>query len=256
MTVFISSRLKLKRARQLICDLKNLLARHLEENPPRTELIGMQPSEDGKGPWATSKITLPPPPEMTPVLIGDIIHNIRSSLDHVASEMARINSKPDKHVYFPFGESASGLEEQIKRKNFTYCGDDAVALLRTFKPYKQGNLELRALHDLDILDKHRALVPEAHVKIGSMQPFEWTGPPVNGERPMRWIPPRLSNLEYIFSPDTPLPDRPIVVALEGLLGLCEGMLETFAALYPSQQIEKRGQSSSSAQAAMRLKSDV
>jgi hypothetical protein len=206
-----------------------MLAQHLAENPVQSEFV---PGSGGDGWSPTTKVQIPPAPEMTPVLVGDIIHNIRTSLDHLASEMARLKGKPDKNVYFPFAENAGALDEMIKKKNFTYCGVDAVALLRALKPYKQGNLELRAIHDLDILDKHRDLLPEPHLKSGSVKGMEWTGPPVDGRRPFRWVPVELKDVTYVFPPGSALEKRPLVDALRELVDLCEGILDSFARHFP------------------------
>lgn len=100
-------------------------------------------------------------PLFASVMIGDIIHNLRTSLDLMASELARPNNTRNLDVYFPFASNESELESQIKRKNFYLAGKDAVDLLKSFQPYRGGNLNLRALHDLDIQDKHRTLVLNA-----------------------------------------------------------------------------------------------
>jgi hypothetical protein len=153
----------------------------------------------------------------------------------MASELARLNDKNDKNVYFPFGENAAGLEEQIKRKNFSLCGNDAVALLRTLKPYIGGNLELRAIHDLDILDKHRALIPAPNPKPGRARVLEWAGPPVGNRRPFKWIPLEFENVTLVFPPGTVLEQRPIIQTLKELVNVCESVLEAFAALKASDQ---------------------
>lgn len=49
----------------------------------------------------------------------------------------------------------------IHSKKFDRAADDVVDLLRYFKPYREGNTALRYVHDLDILDKHKALIPVA-----------------------------------------------------------------------------------------------
>ena len=45
------------------------------------------------------------------------------------------------------------------KKNFDRAGPDAVRLLRTYRPCTGGNATLRALHDLDVQDKHQAFIP-------------------------------------------------------------------------------------------------
>ncbi len=89
---------------------------------------------------------------------GDIIHNLRSALDHVAITAVESNGGDSKGVYFPFAADEAGLEDQIRSKKFNRASAAAIDLLRQLKPYKGGNDRLRALHDLDISDKHKALI--------------------------------------------------------------------------------------------------
>ena len=218
MTIFSSARLKLKRARQIIDELDTMLAEHMQANPPKIEFTGTTP--DAKGTWYESRFTVPNTPEMAPTLIGDVIHNVRTSLDHMASEMARMNGKSDKHVHFPFAEDAGQLDTMIKKKNFDFCGQDAVDLLKTFKPYRHGNVELRTLHDLDILDKHRDLVPEAYVA-GNLKVTMPLGPAAVSVA---------DGAQFVFPKELGLGTQPLVKTLKDLVDLCEGVLEAFAAL--------------------------
>ncbi len=56
---------------------------------------------------------------MVPAAItGDAIHNLRTSLDLMASELARISKRPDNDVYFPFAVSADKFEHAIKSRHF------------------------------------------------------------------------------------------------------------------------------------------
>jgi hypothetical protein len=61
--------------------------------------------------------------------------------------------------WFESRESADKLDDMIRRRHFDRAGTDAVALLRSLKPYHNGNAALRVIHDLDIRDKHQALIP-------------------------------------------------------------------------------------------------
>ncbi len=91
-------------------------------------------------------------------VIGDCTHNLRAALDLMACDLVRAAGGNDKHVYFPFAHQEADLEKMIKEKNFDRAGDDAVTLLKSFKPHRGGDELLRAMHDLDIEDKHKALI--------------------------------------------------------------------------------------------------
>jgi hypothetical protein len=92
-------------------------------------------------------------------IIGDLIHNLRSALDLLACDLVRLNDENAKGVYFPFCKSAADLPQAIKDKNFDRASPAAIAELIKLAPYKSGNDALRAIHDLDIQDKHRAIIP-------------------------------------------------------------------------------------------------
>jgi hypothetical protein len=100
------------------------------------------------------------PNEWSPI-IGDIIHNLRATLDLMACDLVRLNGKSAKKVYFPFACSSSDLAKQIKEKNIDRAGPQVVKEIEKLKPYKGGNLALRAIHDLDIVDKHQSLIAVA-----------------------------------------------------------------------------------------------
>jgi hypothetical protein len=100
-------------------------------------------------------------PAVASLAIGDIIHNLRSALDYLACDLARMNDKSTKGVHFPFAESEFELFKtngMVERKCFDRAGPWAVKILGDLAPYKGGNRLLRALHDLDVQDKHISLV--------------------------------------------------------------------------------------------------
>ena len=254
MAIFSSAHLKLNRANDVITELERLLAEHLKENPIQSEFTGGREADDGGPNWASGKVSFPIAPPQSAVLVGDIIHNMRTALDHMASELARLNGKPDKNVYFPFAENASGLEEQIRNRKFNLCGKDAVNLLRTFKPYRGGNEALRSIHDLDILDKHRSLIPHARLRAKDIRLHEFDGPArrlPNGNMggKVRWGAPRLFDVHFTLERGNDLigTATPIIEALKGRVDLCKSILEAFAALKIGDNADGNSQSSLSAE---------
>lgn len=156
-TPFRGPRLKLGRARVHVSEVERELSQFAEREPyqiiGRTSTLGRQTYEVGlKEPF----------PDSIPLAIGDAIHNLRTALDHMACDLVRLNGKSTKGVYFPFAADANALNDQIKAKNFHRAPAAAVALLRHLQPYKSGNRALRAIHDLDVHDKHELLIPVVH----------------------------------------------------------------------------------------------
>jgi len=167
-------------------------------------------------------------PEMLGAIVGDVIHNLRAALDLTACEMVRAVGQDDKDVSFPFSESAEKLDDMIRRRHFDRAGTDAVALLRSLKPYHNGNAALRVIHDLDIRDKHHALIPNV---IGVASPIiqlygdDGTFSPLaigNPNAP--------SEVRFIFPNEAGPEGRQLIPTLHELVQLVEGIVEAFRAL--------------------------
>jgi hypothetical protein len=158
-------------------------------------------------------------------IAGDAIHNLRTALDLMASELARLNARSDKDVYFPFSDGPDTFDEAVKRRCFHKTGDDAVALLRQFAPYRGGNEMLRTLHDLDIHDKHTALVPSGALSRVHFQGLYDIDDPKAGNFAVT-----ADDIHYIFPENGPFGGRRMIETLKELVELVNGILETFAAM--------------------------
>jgi hypothetical protein len=107
-----------------------------------------------------------PIPNSWAAIIGDTIHNLRASLDLLASDVHRITEGKPKdapHVHYPFCNDKSGLPDMIKLRRLNHIGKEFLDLIKLTAPYKGGNVGLRAVHDLDLLDKHQALIPTVSI---------------------------------------------------------------------------------------------
>ena len=103
-------------------------------------------------------VTLKPePPTTFALLLGDCVHNLRSALDITMVDIARLRGRSASDIKFPFADTEKNYEVKINK--FINCGKDVVDLLEGLKAYKGGNDRLRALHDLDIDDKHKLVMP-------------------------------------------------------------------------------------------------
>jgi hypothetical protein len=97
--------------------------------------------------------------------IGDIIHNLRSSLDTLASALVRQGGFDSEQVmqetYFPIHWQASDLRKKERTLAFfERAGPVTKKLICRLQPYRRGKGHaLWRLDQLDIIDKHRAIVP-------------------------------------------------------------------------------------------------
>ena len=124
-SLFNSARTKIKRAEQHIAELNEKLIAYAKTDP-----ITVSVEIKAVNSVATISWT-----ELDPIccaILGDAIHNLRTALDTMAAELARLNQKKDKGVYFRFADSEKNLNAQIHRKEFNRAGADAVALLKKF----------------------------------------------------------------------------------------------------------------------------
>ncbi|PMG10364.1 hypothetical protein BCU98_06470 [Vibrio splendidus] len=97
------------------------------------------------------------------IIIGDIIHNLRAAIDHTywncTSDFAKSEGEK-KSIQFPITSNEDALQKSIlpglpKRVSESFSKD-----LASLKPYREnGNKLLCAIHDLDVMDKHKLLIP-------------------------------------------------------------------------------------------------
>ncbi|POC57377.1 hypothetical protein CRN32_06235 [Vibrio vulnificus] len=158
MTTFVGTELKIVRAKSHIRELENQLVDYIKSKPFKVVVEG----QDGGSNHLWTLRVKHDIPMIFAAIIGDVIHNLRASLDLLATELVEHAGQDAKNVYFPFGNDADGLDQMIKKRRIDKAGQGVVDIVRDLKPYTGGNKLLRSLHDLDITDKHKSLVPVAH----------------------------------------------------------------------------------------------
>jgi hypothetical protein len=85
---------------------------------------------------------------------GDMIHNLRSALDHLAWQLAHWERTiPDSMCCFPIAASLSEYESK-KIRHVAGMSPEAKKAIDDLRPYKGGNEPLWRIHYLDIVDKH------------------------------------------------------------------------------------------------------
>jgi hypothetical protein len=98
------------------------------------------------------------------LIMGDFIASLRSSLDHLAWQLALLGGgTPSRDICFPICEKDS-LETQLKIARSTYgIPDTAIPIVKSLQPYKSEDAykstHLWRLNMLWNIDKHRHLMP-------------------------------------------------------------------------------------------------
>lgn len=151
---FKGSELKIARARTHLDELKSKLALFGEGLEVQIVRIGETEHHDHYT-MAFNKS----PPDDIPIIIGDAVHNLRAALDLMMGDVARVLNVSRKEVKFPFAESREAFENLIRKQPYSRLGSEIVETLVAMGPFRDGNGALRGLHDLDITDKHKAVLP-------------------------------------------------------------------------------------------------
>lgn len=149
------SKLKLARAHAHIGEFESLFESYVCDTPYRMDIdkkpkgggIVLRPVLEGGLPSHTSSI------------IGDAIHNLRTSLDHLATDMVRASgSQPNRYTGFPIYDDEpsfnGGIASKLRGADLKF-----VDFVRSLKPYRMfGNAWFQDLSRLDNDDKHLSLV--------------------------------------------------------------------------------------------------
>ena len=103
-----------------------------------------------------------PIPTQWSAIIGDILHNLRASLDLVACDLHRLsNGKVNElaGVQYPFCKTEADLATKMRERRLGNIGKQFKEIIEKTRPYQGGNPGLRAIHDLNVMDKHQMIVP-------------------------------------------------------------------------------------------------
>jgi hypothetical protein len=100
------------------------------------------------------------PPPVFALIAGEIIQNLRCSLDYLAWKLVEVNgNKPGRVNSFPIlhHEATNEDEQKVFDAKVKGMSDEAIEVIKSLKPYKGGDNILWALHQLNNVDKHRML---------------------------------------------------------------------------------------------------
>jgi hypothetical protein len=89
-------------------------------------------------------------------IAGDVVHSLRSALDHLAYQLAIAGEglTPSRQVEFPIAKDRDTYESEKARK-VKGIRPEAIERIDGLHPYKGGNEVLWRIHQLDNVDKHR-----------------------------------------------------------------------------------------------------
>ncbi len=151
-------RLKIERAEQHVRDLHAVLTAFMNGNPYR--LVAELDADTGDKVFRV-RMSAPIPSDW-PAIAGDVAHNLRSALDHLAWQLVLAGGgTPDRDTAFPIRESQAKYETTAKGAKIRGASPSAIHILDALKPYQGGNDGLWVLSAVNNHDKHKLMVGAA-----------------------------------------------------------------------------------------------
>ncbi len=161
MPVCIGARRKIQRANKHIADLGSCINSLKERLIVSIHVDPNTGCESIKCDFASAEDVVALKDDLS-VILGDAVHNLKCALDYVWQEtVARLI--PDRHwagTKFPCYPTSDALERKLAELKIDISAPRfSHFLVRNIKPYRRGDWAIRAIHELDVRDKHRLLIP-------------------------------------------------------------------------------------------------
>jgi hypothetical protein len=147
---------KVERAKRHIDDLRAALVAYKDSKPGK---VIARREAASRGLEYLLESFQSPPTTLAPV-VGDVLQNLRSALDHLAYQLVLLGTGQDaseERIYFPIASDAKKFG-QLAPSQLRGARREAVTAIEAVQPYSVGNDYLTRLHRLNIIDKHRALL--------------------------------------------------------------------------------------------------
>lgn len=163
-----AARLKMDRAETHLHEVSEIIRDFMATNP-----YSMEATFDADDHRHTFRIKAGQIPKTLSVVVGDCIHAFRSALDLMAVELTqeglrRKNQDMSRTIFDNAGFPIFATKELFAEKGMSkakHWPSVAQDLLKTLEPAKDGghewSLPVWQIHQLDILDKHKLLIPVA-----------------------------------------------------------------------------------------------
>ena len=195
---------KIDRSAEHLRSLESEAMRYFSANPG--EVV---PEEDAKsGRIVMRFVQRIPVPVAIPLIVGDALQNLRSSLDYLVWELvlAANNNPSDKHQ-FPICDSIEAFEEQLRRHRLDGVTPEAIAEIKALQPCHYGQdkekAPIRVLETFTNINKHRRILVTVLAAHQARTEFIGTK---TGHSVQSSLSPRYHNAEIAVSPEPVLGD--------------------------------------------------
>lgn len=157
------ARLKIERAKKHFIDLQSAIIAY---ETAYNQSAGVKAQPKGKG-FSFSVEEVPEIDPFIPLMLGDFVHNLRSTLDHIVCQLALLNGQPVEcctKTAFPVCIDPS--HESLVRKAKRFVSSKAFEVIEECQPYAAAKAQgyppehhtLWILSELDNIDKHRTVL--------------------------------------------------------------------------------------------------
>lgn len=173
----IGIRTKIARAHAHGQELDGRIRSFINSHPARISYL-QRPNLHEHG-WIL-KSEPPVVPSDLSALIGDMLYNFRSALDHMIWQLVLANGeKPSIQNQFPIFDSPSEYK-RAKNRRLQGVRKDAISVIDRYQPINEDKIALAHLNSLGNIDKHRELpVIYVHLEQINMRETIKLAPPRN-----------------------------------------------------------------------------
>jgi hypothetical protein len=149
------ARLKLERADRHLAEFRSVFARYFDSRP----LTLTQGLDAAASQWVVRAKIEREFPDEAGTVVGDIAHNIRSSLDALVWELARLQTAtPGRTTQFPIFTRATDFRTTGRRRMIADLASEHADFIERLQPYHAEDVyadPLFILNRLSNVDKHR-----------------------------------------------------------------------------------------------------
>lgn len=163
MTRLVGARAKLRRAEEHLVAVHNDITTWIDSNPYTTPV---ESNPEGTEHRFVLRVHRPPNVDGWACLIGDCVHNLRSALDHLAWEVTKPSNRNTRTEFPIFADDIIDANGKVVPNYQSKVQGISNNRVRDFIDGRQPcntpppkETPLWAIHRLDIVDKHKTMVP-------------------------------------------------------------------------------------------------
>lgn len=157
---------KFNRSKEQFDDLRVEMDAFFNQKPAPHSSLGEFDAEAWE--WVERFQVREEPPLRFGVILGDCLHNLRSSLDHVIWQVTLLDGEtPNDSTQYPIASKSEAQFESMADRRIPGLSDRHRAMVKSTQPYHRGNEAsahpLAMLATLSNMDKHQIVHPAYNV---------------------------------------------------------------------------------------------